>query len=143
VYYRDNWYLDGWCHLRDNIRSFAVDAIERIEVLEQRAKDVSAEALDEVLGAGYGIFSGKEVTWAKLRFTPERARWVAAERWHSKQKGAFEPDGSYLLEVPFSHPQELMMDILRHGAAVEVVAPASLRGKVAEEANAISSQYRR
>lgn len=142
VYYRDNWYLDGWCHLRNDIRSFALDAIERIEILESRAKDVSSEALDEVLGAGYGIFSGKEVTWAKLRFTPERARWVAAERWHSKQKGLFEPGGSYLLEVPFSHPQELMMDILRHGAAVEVVEPASLRGKVAEEARAIASQYR-
>ncbi|MCC6145862.1 MAG: WYL domain-containing protein, partial [Candidatus Hydrogenedentes bacterium] len=141
VYYRDNWYLDGWCHLRNSIRSFAVDAIERIEILESRARDVSERELDEVLGAGYGIFSGREVKWAKLRFTPERARWVAAERWHSKQKGSFEPDGSYLLEVPFSHPQELMMDILRHGAAVEVVGPASLRKRVATEAVAIANRY--
>jgi len=141
VYYRDNWYLDAWCHLRNDIRSFAVDAIERIEILESRAKNLTAEALDEVLGAGYGIFSGKEVKWAKLRFTPERARWVAVERWHSKQKGAFEPDGSYLLEVPFSHPQELMMDILRHGAAVEVVAPASLRKRLMEEAASIAGLY--
>ena len=141
VYYRDNWYLDAWCHLRNAIRSFAVDAIERIEILESRAKDLTAEALDEVLGAGYGIFSGKDVKWAKLRFTPERARWVASERWHSKQKGAFEPDGSYLLEVPFSHPQELMMDILRHGAAVEVLGPTSLMSTVAEEARAIAGRY--
>jgi predicted DNA-binding transcriptional regulator YafY len=141
VYYRDNWYLDGWCHLRNGIRSFAVDAIERIEILESRAKDIPEKELDGVLGAGYGIFSGKDVKWAKLRFTPERARWVAAERWHSKQKGAFEPDGSYLLEVPFSHPQELMMDILRHGAAVEVVIPASLRKQVAGEAVAIANRY--
>jgi predicted DNA-binding transcriptional regulator YafY len=141
VYYRDNWYLDGWCHLRNDIRSFAVDAVERIEILESRAKDVPEKELDEVLGAGYGIFSGKDVKWAKLRFTPERARWVAAERWHSKQKGSFEADGSYLLEVPFSHPQELMMDILRHGAAVEVVGPASLRNRVAEEAKAIAGRY--
>lgn len=142
VYYRDNWYLDGWCHLRNDIRSFAVDAIERVEILERRAKDVPEAELDEVLGAGYGIFSGRDVEWARLRFTPERARWVASERWHSRQKGTFEPDGSYLLEVPFSQPQELVMDILRHGAAVEVLEPASLRNKVAEEANAISSKYR-
>jgi predicted DNA-binding transcriptional regulator YafY len=141
VYYRDNWYLDGWCHLRNDIRSFAVDAIEHIEILESRARDVSDKELDEVLGAGYGIFSGREVKWAKLRFTPERARWVAAERWHSKQKEAFGLDGSYLLEVPFSHPQELMMDILRHGAEVEVVGPATLRKRVAEEAAAIAGRY--
>ncbi len=141
VYYRDNWYLDAWCHLRNDIRSFAVDAVERIEILESRAKDIPERELDEVLGAGYGIFSGKEVKWAKLRFTPERARWVASERWHSRQKGAFEPDGSYLLEVPFSHSQELMMDILRHGAAVEVMGPASLRKQVEAEAVAIASRY--
>ncbi|HMM54219.1 MAG TPA: WYL domain-containing protein [Candidatus Desulfobacillus sp.] len=141
VYYRDNWYLDGWCHLRGAIRSFAVDAIERIEILERRAKDVPEKELDEVLGAGYGIFSGKDVKWAKLRFTPDRARWVASERWHSRQKGSFEPNGSYLLEVPFSHPQELMMDILRHGAAVEVLGPESLRKQVEAEAVAIADRY--
>src|SRR5690349_14822300 len=27
VHYRDNWYVDSWCHLRDDLRSFAVDAI--------------------------------------------------------------------------------------------------------------------
>jgi predicted DNA-binding transcriptional regulator YafY len=26
THYRDNWYLDAWCHLRDELRSFAVDA---------------------------------------------------------------------------------------------------------------------
>jgi predicted DNA-binding transcriptional regulator YafY len=34
-----------------------------------------------------------------------------------------------------------MMDILRHGAMVEVVGPASLRNKVAEEAKAIAGRY--
>src|SRR3954470_11198472 len=28
VHYRANWYLDGWCHLRNDIRSFALDAIK-------------------------------------------------------------------------------------------------------------------
>jgi predicted DNA-binding transcriptional regulator YafY len=27
VHYRDNWYLDAWCHLRRGLRNFAVDAI--------------------------------------------------------------------------------------------------------------------
>ena len=29
VYYRDNWYLDAWCHLRDKLHCFAVDAIRQ------------------------------------------------------------------------------------------------------------------
>jgi predicted DNA-binding transcriptional regulator YafY len=30
THYRDNWYLDAWCHLRDELRSFAVDAIRSV-----------------------------------------------------------------------------------------------------------------
>src|SRR4051812_45834935 len=30
VHYRDNWYLDAWCHLRTDLRSFAVDAIRDV-----------------------------------------------------------------------------------------------------------------
>ncbi|MEK7737391.1 MAG: WYL domain-containing protein, partial [Pseudomonadota bacterium] len=68
-----------------------------------------------------GIFSGAAVIWAKLRFTPQSARWVAAEQWHPLQKSHTETDGHYLLELPYSNPTELVMDILRHGAGVEVL----------------------
>jgi predicted DNA-binding transcriptional regulator YafY len=133
VFYRDNWYLDAWCHLRDEIRSFGVDAIRHADLLERKAKDVAAKRLDEVLGAGYGIFSGDKVQWAKLRFTPAAARWVATEQWHPRQKASTDADGNYLLELPYSNPTELVMDILRHGASVEVLAPAALRRAVSDE----------
>ncbi|MBC7379209.1 MAG: WYL domain-containing protein, partial [Burkholderiaceae bacterium] len=108
------------------LRSFAVDAIQRTQVLDKAAIYVPETELDDVLGCGYGIFAGREVQWASLRFTPERARWVAAEGWHPKQRGRFEPDGSYLLELPYADPRELVMDILRHVPEVEVLGPASL-----------------
>ena len=132
VHYRENWYLDAWCHLRQDIRSFAVDAIREAAMLDEKAREVRESELDEVLSSGYGIFSGREVDWAKLRFTPERARWVATEQWHPQQRSRFEVDGSYVLELPYSDPRELVMDILRHGPDVEVLAPEHLRGKVRE-----------
>lgn len=127
VYYRDNWYLDAWCHLRGEIRSFGVDAIRHAEPIDRKAKDVTAKRLDQVLGAGYGIFSGDRVQWAKLRFTPEAARWVATEQWHPRQRASTDEQGRYLLEIPYANPTELVMDILRHGANVEVLAPDTLR----------------
>lgn len=141
VYYRDNWYLDGWCHLRNDLRSFSLDAIQRAELLEKKADDIPDRKLDEVLGSGYGIFSGKDVQWATLRFTPERARWVSAERWHSKQKGELLADGSYELKVPYSDERELLMDILRHGRHVTVTAPESLRQQVMEEVASMAGIY--
>ncbi len=141
VFYRDNWYLDAWCHLRDEIRSFGVDAIRHATLLERKAKDVATRRLDETLGAGYGIFSGAAVTWAKLRFTPERSRWVASEQWHPQQRTSTTADGHLLLEIPYSNPTELIMDILRHGAGAEVLAPKSLRDAVHKELRGALAAY--
>ena len=145
VHYKENWYLDAFCHLRRELRSFAVDAILRAELLEEPAKNISEKTLDEVLGAGYGIFSGKKVQWAKLKFSAERARWVAFEQWHPRQKGKFEVDGpdrgSYVLEVPYSDDRELIMDILKHGPAVEVLGPPSLRERVVGQLRQAAALY--
>ena len=141
VHYRENWYCDAWCHLREDLRNFAVDAIEAAVPVDRKAKSVPDRELDEVLAAGYGIFSGRKTTWAKLRFTPERARWVAAEQWHPGQRSRFEADGSYVLELPFSDPRELAMDVLRHGPQVEVLEPASLRAAVKAQLAAALARY--
>lgn len=130
VHYRDNWYLDAWCHWRQALRSFSVDAIEQVRVLDRACVDITDAELDEVLGAGYGIFAGREVKWAGLRFTPARSRWVAAETWHPKQRGRFDAEGRWMLELPYADPRELVMDILRHVPEVEVLWPEELAEEV-------------
>ena len=142
VHYRDNWYLDAWCHLLNELRNFSVDSIQRVELLEAKAEEVSEEILNEALGSGYGIFSGKDVKWATLKFSPQRARWVASEKWHQKQTGRMLDDGSYELKVPYSDDPELLMDILKYGADCEVVEPVELKNRVATEAEAILCLYR-
>lgn len=141
IYYRENWYLDAWCHLRHELRSLAVDAIRRADILESAAKNVPDKTLDAVLGAGYGIFSGRKVQWAKLRFSVERARWIASEKWHPRQRGELLADGRYILELPYSDHRELVMDILRYGPDVEVLEPASLREHVVSRLKAALATY--
>ena len=141
VFYRGNWYLDAWCHLRKDIRSFALDGLRQAVLLEKPAKNVSETELDEVLASGYGIISGRKLERAVLRFSATAARWVAAEEWHPKQKARTEPDGSYLLEFPYNDDQELVMDILRHGPEVEVLAPPALRERVAGQLRGALKRY--
>jgi len=80
---------------------------------------VPERQLDRVLGSGYGIFSGHQPSWARLRFSPERARGLTLEQWHPRQRGRLLNDGHYLLELPYSDDRELIMDILRHVPEVE------------------------
>ena len=141
IHYRDNWYLDAWCHLRRGLRNFALDAISQAHLLERPAKEVGEATLDATFAPSYGIFSGGRVQWARLHFTPERARWVAHEQWHPQQKGQLQADGSYLLRIPYSDHRELIMDILKHGAHCEVLGPPGLRQAVAEEVGKMGEKY--
>ena len=143
VYYRENWYLDAWCHLRNELRSFAIDAIRRADILETPAKNIPDKTLNSVLGAGYGIFSGRKVQWAKLCFSAQRARWVMSERWHPKQKNRWLADGSYVIELPYSDHRELVMDVLRYGPDVEVLAPTSLREEVMSRLKGALEHYKK
>jgi predicted DNA-binding transcriptional regulator YafY len=141
VFYRNNWYLDAWCHLRNDLRSFSLDAVKDVSTAPGKAKEVSEEQLNEILKSGYGIFSGTKVQWAELRFSAAVARYVSLEEWHRKQRARFEPDGSYTLEVPFTSDKELAMDILRYGADVRVIGPAVLRDEIARRLKAAASLY--
>jgi predicted DNA-binding transcriptional regulator YafY len=133
VHYRDNWYLDCFCHKRQALRTFGVDAIEGASVLDKPAKEVGDDSLDRHFASGYGIFAGADTEEAVLLFKPTRARWVSRETWHPEQDGKLQLDGTYLLKFPYSREPELVMDILKYGADVEVLAPDSLREAVAAE----------
>ena len=142
VHYKDNWYLDAWCHFREDLRSFSLDAIRDAEAVDEAATEIPDAQLDRELGSGYGIFAGTEVRTAELRFSPVMARWVSRERWHSQQEGQFETDGSYTLKVPYAEERELVMDILRYGPEVEVLGPPELRRSVSIALRSTLSLYR-
>ena len=52
-----------------------------------------------------------------------------------------EPDGCYLLKVPYSDDRELLGDILRFGADVQVIEPKELRAKVQTSLLAAVAKY--
>lgn len=143
VHYRDGWYLDAWCHLRKGLRVFALERIRQVTDLKTRAKDIPEIELNDFLSAAFGIFAGPATQTARVRFTPERARWVAHEQWHPQQQAQWCTDGSYELRIPYGNPTELIMDLLRHGAGVEVIAPAALRDAVRSAHEQAAQQYGR
>jgi predicted DNA-binding transcriptional regulator YafY len=141
VHYRDNWYLDAWCHTKNGFRTFAIERIEHPLVLEKAAKSISEKALDDYFAGAFGIFSGKATETAVLHFTKERARWVAEEEWHPAQQSRWLDDGRYELRIPYGNPTELIMDMLKYGTDVEVVAPESLRQEIRQRIRKMAEIY--
>ncbi len=144
THYRDNWYLDAWCHDRNALRTFALDRISHIEVQKAADKEVKSltnQELDKYYSQTFGIFGGEIQDVAKLKFTPHRSQWVSAEIWHHQQQGTWLDDGSYLLEIPYGNDLELIGDILKYGDQVEVLAPEILRNKVRSQVQKLVSIY--
>lgn len=141
IHYRENWLLDAWCHLRNELRIFALDAIREVQLTEKSTIEVNQQELDEHFRSGYGIYAGKADKRAVLKFNKARALYVSLERWHSEQTSKWLADGSYQLEVPYSKDQELVTDVLRYGADVEVLAPPELRQRVAQQLRTAAKQY--
>lgn len=141
VRYRDNWYLVAWCERAADLRIFSLDRITAARQLDAPARDVPAAELDRHLCASFGIFAGSARAWAVLRFTAHAARWVEAETWHPDQIGQWRGD-AYELQVPYSDPRELLMDILKYGPEVEVIAPGELRDEIALRLRDAAARYR-
>lgn len=141
VHYRNAWYLDAWCHRSESLRVFSLDAVEDARLIDRRARNIALKTVEAELGSGYGIYRGKSLRWAVLRFSADAARWVRAEVWHAEQQSTDLDDGGYELRIPYSKSPELEMDILRHGEQVEVLAPEALRKRIAQRLVDASRRY--
>lgn len=129
VHYRDNWYVDAYCHLRERVSTFSIDAIAQARMSRSRALEITDVELDAVLASGYGIFSGKPTATAVLLFSETISRWVSAEIWHPEQQGQW-VGLQWQVSFPYSDARELLMDIMRYGPDVRVTAPTDLAEQV-------------
>jgi predicted DNA-binding transcriptional regulator YafY len=143
VHYKNTWYLDAWCHVREKLLRFALDAMQQVDLLAMRAKDVAMKQVQAEMDSGYGIYAGGQVRQARLEFSAQAAQWISREQWHPQQQGRWLPDGRYELVLPYVDETELVMDILRQGEQVQVRAPAALRDAVRRRLAQALAEYDR
>jgi predicted DNA-binding transcriptional regulator YafY len=129
MFYRSNWYLLAWCRDGEGLRTFALDRVLKICELEQKILKIDDEQLDSYCLEGFGLWRGFDVETAVLRFKGPDLAYVADEVWHPQQKAQWEGD-DYILSLPFSNPDELILEILRHGPGVQVLEPLWLREQI-------------
>ena len=89
----------------------------------------------------FGLYKGKSTKEATLRFTPEKSKWIKDQIWHKDQKVKLLRDGSLEISFPVSDFSEIKREILKHGDAVEVIKPKTLRDLIEAEAEKIAKIY--
>ena len=137
VYRGGWWYLVGYCHLRDALRTFRVDRIQGLETLSQTFQmpdDFEVHAYLEQ------EFVDQPVVRAKLRFKPEGAHVALSERsiWEALEENS---DGS--VDVSLSAPDLTWLASITISFAnlVTVLEPPELRKMVREWARSVVELY--
>ena len=137
VYRGGWWYLVGFCHLRDALRTFRVDRIQQLELLSQPFQMQEDFDVHAYLDA---MFADQPQIRAHLRFTPEAAHIARTNLtgWESCQEN---PDGSVDVIMLATDLNWLASFVLSFSTWVTVTEPPELRALVRCWALATAALY--
>lgn len=141
VHYKDTWYLDSFCHLKNDFRTFSIDGVSRVKQCHSKAKIIDPNQIDKATQHSYGIFSGHAFETAILHFLPPVSFWIAKEIWHPKQQGQWLSNKIYELKIPYQNDKELLADILRYANKVIIQSPESLRNSIKQYAKTLLENH--
>jgi predicted DNA-binding transcriptional regulator YafY len=135
VYYHGGLYLYARVEEYAEVRTFAVERISRIEVLDQGFDMPLDFDVSEYARGAFGITGGKPVPVA-LAFDASVAGDIRERVWHESQTIEEKPDGSLVVRLHVAAGVELRAWVKGFLPHVRVLEPASLRERIAEEIKA-------
>lgn len=135
-------YMIGHCHLRKEVRMFAVERIRSLALTDRPYQMPLDFKVEEYVQDALGIMrSGRRID-VELLFTKKAASWVKDKQWHPSQELTSLKDGRLKMKLKVADNEELLGWILSFGSQVSVVGPAELREKICNEAQEIIAAAR-
>ena len=136
------WYIIAYCVERDALRVYGLDRIATLEPTDRKFKMPESFDIDELFATSFGIYlpegPGQTITF---RTSLTEARYLRDLPLHESQK-EIKSDGNSVTFSIFVHPNKaLIMEICKHGSALEVLTPTSVREAVAAELRKAADLY--
>jgi predicted DNA-binding transcriptional regulator YafY len=131
-------YLIGHCHLRDDVRMFAIDRIISLTVTNLPCQlPLNFDVQEYVRNALVVMRSGTPIE-LELHFDRKTTAWAKNRVWHPSQRITVDPDGCITLKIDVARNAELIGWILSFGAGVHVLKPAEVAQEVRDTAMKIA-----
>jgi len=140
LFFNGTFYIIGYCHLRKDIRTFALDRIRMLRVTEDNFKVPDDFSLENYMGAAFGVVLGKAEN-IRIRFAPEVAGYIKEKTWHESQEIRQQKDGSIIFAAQIAVTEELVSWVLGWGSKAEVITPQALKSAVHDEVLAMLGPY--
>jgi predicted DNA-binding transcriptional regulator YafY len=132
------WYTIGYCHLRQAVRSFRVDRISELILLDETFNAATGFDVRAYLATDMRF---QPEVHMRLRFAPQFGHVALDDRpqWETIEP---QPDGGVVVGMAVPDMQWAASTALAFGPIVEVLEPPELRQMVAEWAATIAGSYR-
>ena len=131
-------YLVGHCHLRDAVRTFAVERMRTVELTRRRFEVPRDFDVERYLEGAWGILRGDLVT-VRVVFARALAPYIRERLWHPSQKLRDLSDGRVEITLTVADTLEVRRWILGFGVEAEVVAPARMKEELRMEAAKVAA----
>lgn len=141
-YYKGALYLLGHCHLRKEVRIFAVDRIGSFRATEQRFQLPLYFSIEDYFKDAFGIYRG-EAEPVSLLFEKPASQWVRERKWHASQRLTPLRGGKLRMDLQVAVTPEFLEWVVGFGAQVEALAPERLRRRVENEAWKVAGKYQK
>jgi predicted DNA-binding transcriptional regulator YafY len=139
-FFNGTFYLIGFCHLRNEVRIFALDRIKMLHQTKEAFVVPENFNLEDFMGSSFGVYQGPPIH-IKVRFHPDVAGYIKEKIWHESQQIHTQPDGSIIFEAEVAGTDEIRFWIMTWGSKAEVLEPESLREEIRIEAERMARRY--
>lgn len=133
-------YIIGFCHLRNEVRTFVVDRIKLLRLLDEKFELSGDFDINEYTKHCFKVMQDELYT-VKVRVTPVWARYIGEKIWHESQKSCKLSDGSLELTFHVAGLDEIKQWIMGFGSEGYVVEPERLKDMVRADLKKALVQY--
>ncbi|MCP4250825.1 MAG: WYL domain-containing protein [bacterium] len=142
AFIRRGWYAIGFSERHRQVRTFKVERIVDLRLLEHTYSIDESFSLDDHFGDAWQMIRGDRKYHVIIRFNKKVATNVEEVVWHRTQQTRYLPGGDLLFEVDVDGLNEIVWWILGYGHEAEVEQPLELRRLVAEHVRALADKYK-
>ncbi len=128
------WYVLGYSNLHKSVRTFKLNRIKELKILDKCFTWDENFDLHEYFGRAWSMIPEGKLYHVKLRFLPKVANNVIEVQWHNTQEVTYNSDSSATIEFRVDGLGEITWWILGYGDQVQVLAPKALQKRVIEVA---------
>ncbi|MCC9293381.1 YafY family transcriptional regulator [Clostridium sp. WLY-B-L2] len=140
VFKQGNWYVVGYCHMKDDIEIFKLDRIKSLKISDDIYMRPHTFSLKDYLNQHWGVFMGDKIK-VLIKFSRNISHFIKSTKWNTNQRIDDLEDGSIILSLYIDDIEDVKKWVMGFGKDAEIIEPEELRKNIKLELEELYKKY--